>query len=88
MGRLALATCRGGAGGDAAAPASGLKTLCPFRRPGRSVCWPFFFRALHISLVWAVLDAAAPVGDLADIVERPYVTIGLAGFVLTDPAGG
>lgn len=44
----------------------------------------FFYVTVHL-LVWLVLD----IGDLAaiwaDIVKRPYITVGMAGFVLLVP---
>jgi sulfoxide reductase heme-binding subunit YedZ len=38
-------------------------------------------------LVWALLDVQALAAVWADIVERPYVTIGMAGFLLLIPLG-
>jgi sulfoxide reductase heme-binding subunit YedZ len=44
----------------------------------------FSYVALHL-LVWAVLDVQALDRVWADIVKRPYVTIGMAAFVLMIP---
>ncbi|MEJ6390305.1 protein-methionine-sulfoxide reductase heme-binding subunit MsrQ [Gymnodinialimonas ulvae] len=46
----------------------------------------FFFVLAHF-LVWAVLDVQSVTRIWADIVERPYVTIGMAGFLLLLPLG-
>ena len=44
----------------------------------------FFYIGLHL-LVWLVLDVQILSQVWADIVKRPYVTIGMAGFVLMLP---
>lgn len=44
----------------------------------------FFYVALHL-LVWLVLDVQIPAQIWADIVKRPYITIGMAGFLLMLP---
>ena len=44
-----------------------------------------FFLVLAHLLVWAVLDVQALDRVWADIVKRPYVTIGMAGFLLLLP---
>jgi sulfoxide reductase heme-binding subunit YedZ len=44
----------------------------------------FSYVALHL-LVWAVLDVQALDRVWADIVKRPYITIGMAAFVLMIP---
>lgn len=44
----------------------------------------FFYVALHL-LVWLVLDVQVPGEIWADIVKRPFVTIGMAAFVLMIP---
>lgn len=44
----------------------------------------FFYIALHL-LVWLVLDVQILSQVWADIVKRPYVTIGMAGFLLMVP---
>ena len=44
----------------------------------------FFYVALHL-LVWLLLDIQDPARIWADIVKRPYITIGMAGFVLLVP---
>lgn len=44
----------------------------------------FFFILAHF-LVWAVLDVQSVERIWADIVKRPYVTIGMAGFLLLIP---
>jgi sulfoxide reductase heme-binding subunit YedZ len=56
----------------------------PFRRAIGVLC--FFFVAAHL-LVWAVLDVQTVARVWADIVDRPYVTIGMAGFLLLLPLG-
>lgn len=44
----------------------------------------FAYVALHL-LVWLVLDVQLPSQIWADIVKRPYITVGMAGFVLLLP---
>ena len=44
----------------------------------------FTYVALHL-LVWAVLDVQTRERVWADIVKRPYITIGMASFVLMLP---
>ena len=44
----------------------------------------FFYVFLHL-LVWLVLDVQIPAQIWADIVKRPYITIGMLGFVLLLP---
>ena len=44
----------------------------------------FFYIGLHL-LVWLVLDVQLLSQVWADIVKRPYVTIGMAGFLLMVP---
>ena len=44
----------------------------------------FAYAALHL-LVWLVLDVQIPSQVWADIVKRPYVTVGLAGFLAMVP---
>ncbi len=44
----------------------------------------FFFVLAHL-LVWAVLDVQALSAVWADILKRPYITIGMAGFLLLVP---
>ncbi len=44
----------------------------------------FFFVLAHF-LVWAVLDVQSLGRVWADILKRPYVTLGMAGFVLMIP---
>ncbi len=44
----------------------------------------FFYVALHL-LVWLVLDVQLPSQIWADIVKRPYITVGMAGFALLLP---
>lgn len=44
----------------------------------------FMYVALHL-LVWLVLDVQALARVWADIVKRPYITIGMTGFVLMIP---
>ncbi|MEL6380801.1 MAG: ferric reductase-like transmembrane domain-containing protein, partial [Pseudomonadota bacterium] len=39
---------------------------------------------LHL-LVWAVLDVQAVDRVIADIIKRPYITIGMAAFALMIP---
>jgi methionine sulfoxide reductase heme-binding subunit len=58
--------------------------LMPFRRAIGVLC--FFFVLAHL-MVWAVLDVQTLARVWADIVERPYVTIGMAGFLLLLPLG-
>lgn len=56
--------------------------LLKFRRAIGVAC--FFFVAIHL-LTWAVLDVQALDRIWADIVKRPYITVGMAGFVLLLP---
>ena len=58
--------------------------LMPFRRALGVLT--FFFVLAHF-LVWAVLDVQTLSAVWADILERPYVTIGMAGFLLLIPLG-
>ncbi|MCM2562723.1 protein-methionine-sulfoxide reductase heme-binding subunit MsrQ [Lutimaribacter sp. EGI FJ00015] len=44
----------------------------------------FFYVVLHLT-VWAVLDVQSLERVWADIVKRPYITIGMAAFVLMVP---
>jgi len=44
----------------------------------------FFFVLAHFA-VWALLDVGAVSAIWADIVKRPYVTVGMVGFVLLIP---
>lgn len=44
----------------------------------------FYYIACHL-LVWLVLDVQILSQIWADIVKRPYITIGMAGFVLLVP---
>ena len=44
----------------------------------------FYYICLHL-LVWLVLDVQIPSEIWADIVKRPYVTIGMAAFLMMVP---
>ncbi|MCA0941601.1 protein-methionine-sulfoxide reductase heme-binding subunit MsrQ [Salipiger pacificus] len=44
----------------------------------------FFYITLHL-LVWLVLDVQIPAQIWADIVKRPYITVGMLGFALMIP---
>lgn len=44
----------------------------------------FWLIAMHL-LVWLVLDVQIPAQIWADIVKRPYITVGMAGFALMVP---
>ncbi len=44
----------------------------------------FFYIALHL-LVWLILDVQIVSQIFKDIVKRPYITIGMAAFVLMIP---
>jgi sulfoxide reductase heme-binding subunit YedZ len=74
-----------------------LLTLCmtPLRDLTHSVFWlrfrrmfglfAFFYVVLHLT-VYLVLDQAGKLGALwQDIVKRPYITIGMTGFLLLIP---
>ena len=56
--------------------------LLKFRRAIGVTC--FFFVLAHL-MVWAVLDVQALDRVWADIVKRPYITVGMAGFALLLP---
>ncbi|MEL7396384.1 MAG: protein-methionine-sulfoxide reductase heme-binding subunit MsrQ [Pseudomonadota bacterium] len=56
--------------------------LMKFRRAIGVTC--FFFVLAHLT-VWAVLDVQALDRIWADILKRPYITVGMAGFVLLLP---
>lgn len=56
--------------------------LLKFRRAIGLAC--FFFVTAHL-LVWAVLDVQAVGRVWADIVKRPYITVGMAAFLLLLP---
>ena len=44
----------------------------------------FFYFVCHLS-VWLVLDVQIPGQIWADILKRPYITVGMAGFVMLLP---
>lgn len=44
----------------------------------------FFFVAAHLS-VWALLDLRSLEAIWADVVKRPYITVGFAAFILLLP---
>lgn len=44
----------------------------------------FYYVTLHL-LTWLVLDVQIPAQIWADIVKRPYITVGMAAFVLMIP---
>nr|WP_319826628.1 protein-methionine-sulfoxide reductase heme-binding subunit MsrQ [Thalassovita sp.] len=44
----------------------------------------FFFVLCHL-VVWAVLDLQSPARLWADIVKRPYITVGMVAFILLLP---
>ena len=44
----------------------------------------FYYVSCHL-LVWLVLDVQLPSQIWADIVKRPYITVGMAAFVLLTP---
>lgn len=44
----------------------------------------FVYVSLHL-LVWLVLDVQVPSQIWADILKRPYISVGMAGFVLLFP---
>ncbi|MFD1195443.1 protein-methionine-sulfoxide reductase heme-binding subunit MsrQ [Seohaeicola saemankumensis] len=56
--------------------------LLRFRRALGVLC--FTYVALHL-LVWLVLDVQSLARIWADIVKRPYITIGMSAFVLMIP---
>ncbi|NRB20966.1 MAG: protein-methionine-sulfoxide reductase heme-binding subunit MsrQ [Rhodobacteraceae bacterium] len=56
--------------------------LLKFRRAVGLLC--FSYVSCHL-LVWLLLDVQLPDQILADIVKRPYITIGMAGFLLLLP---
>jgi len=56
--------------------------LLRFRRAIGLTC--FFFVVAHV-LVWALLDLQSLARIWEDIVKRPYVTVGMAAFVLLVP---
>lgn len=56
--------------------------LMMFRRALGVMC--FVLVLCHL-LVWLVLDVQIPAQILADLAKRPYVTIGMAAFVLMLP---
>jgi len=58
--------------------------LMPFRRAIGVLTFAF---VLAHFLVWAVLDVQRVSAMWADILERPYVTIGMAGFLALMPLG-
>lgn len=57
-------------------------TLLPLRRVIGVVT--FFYIALHL-LVWLVLDVQIIAQIWADIVKRPYITVGMAALLLMLP---
>ncbi|MEM9435385.1 MAG: protein-methionine-sulfoxide reductase heme-binding subunit MsrQ [Pseudomonadota bacterium] len=57
--------------------------IIKFRRPLGLIC--FFYVALHLA-VWIFLDLQLLWGEIwADIIKRPYITIGMVAFVLMIP---
>ncbi len=56
--------------------------LLKYRRAIGLAC--FFFVSCHL-LTWAVLDVQRLNEVWADIVKRPYITVGMAAFVLMIP---
>jgi len=56
--------------------------LLKFRRAIGLAC--FFFVVCHL-MVWAVLDVQRLDRVWADIVKRPYITVGMAAFLLLVP---
>ena len=56
--------------------------LIKFRRAVGVTC--FFFVLAHLT-VWAVLDVSTFERVWADILKRPYVTVGFSGFLLLLP---
>ena len=56
--------------------------LLKFRRAIGLAC--FFLVTAHL-LTWAVLDVQALGRVWADMVKRPFITVGMAGFVLLLP---
>lgn len=56
--------------------------LVPHRRAIGLIA--FFYVLCHL-LTWAVLDVQDPARIWADIVKRPYITIGMVAFVLLLP---
>nr|WP_299846819.1 protein-methionine-sulfoxide reductase heme-binding subunit MsrQ [uncultured Roseovarius sp.] len=57
-------------------------SLLKFRRAIGLSC--FFFVLVHL-LTWAVLDVQALDRVWADILKRPYITVGMAAFILMVP---
>lgn len=47
----------------------------------------FFFVICHV-LVWAILDVQSVTHVWADILKRPYITVGMAGLLLLLPLAG
>jgi len=58
--------------------------LMPFRRAIGVLA--FGFLIAHF-LVWAILDVQTAAAVWADILKRPYVTVGMAAFALLIPLG-
>ncbi|AZV79757.1 protein-methionine-sulfoxide reductase heme-binding subunit MsrQ [Parasedimentitalea marina] len=56
--------------------------LLKFRRAVGLLC--FLYVTCHL-MVWLVLDVQIPGQIWADILKRPYITIGMAGFLLLLP---
>lgn len=57
-------------------------SLLKFRRAVGLVA---FYMLLGHLLIWAILDVQSLERVWADIVKRPYITVGMAGFVLLLP---
>ena len=60
---------------------AGINLIC-FRRAIGVMC--FVYVLAHLS-VWAVLDVQSLERVWADILKRPYITVGMAGFALLLP---
>lgn len=56
--------------------------LLKFRRAIGLAC--FFFVTLHL-LCWAILDVQRLDRVWVDIIKRPYITVGMVGFVFLTP---
>ena len=56
-----------------------------FLRFRRAIGLTAFFYVLAHFLVWAILDVQSVARIWADILKRPYVTVGMAGLILLLP---
>ena len=48
----------------------------------------FFYVCVHLSMYLTFDQMFSPSGIFADVLKRPYITVGTAGFLITGASGG